>query len=65
MKWGVQLDGEFAVWLAGLEAGLRNHVIAYANLLREYGPNLGRPYVDTLEDSSFTNMKELPDTASG
>ena len=23
------------------------------------GPHLGRPYVDTLEGSAFTNMKEL------
>lgn len=28
-------------------------------ILREYGPQLGRPYVDTLHDSKFPNMKEL------
>jgi hypothetical protein len=28
-------------------------------LLRERGPQLGRPYVDTVENSVFTNMKEL------
>ena len=38
---------------------LRNEIIAHANLLREHGPQLGRPYVDTLEGSAFTNMKEL------
>jgi hypothetical protein len=27
--------------------------------LRERGPQLGRPYVDTVEGSAFTNMKEL------
>lgn len=28
-------------------------------LLEQFGPNLGRPNVDTLDDSSFPNMKEL------
>ena len=31
----------------------------HAGLLRERGPQLGRPYVDTVEASAFTNMKEL------
>jgi hypothetical protein len=59
MEWDVQFDEDFAAWLAGLEADLRNEIIAHANLLRQHGPQLGRPYVDTLEDSAFTNMKEL------
>jgi hypothetical protein len=59
MEWDVQLDDDFAAWLAGLEADLRNEIIAHANLLRERGPRLGRPYVDRLEDSKFANMKEL------
>jgi hypothetical protein len=59
MEWDVQFDDDFAVWLAGLEASLRAEIIAYANLLRHHGPQLGRPYVDTLEDSDFANMKEL------
>jgi len=50
---------DFAAWLAGLEADLQNEIIAHANLLREHEPQLGRPYVDTLEGSEFTNMKEL------
>ncbi len=59
MEWDVQLDDDFAAWLAGLDDDLRNEIIAHANLLRAHGPRLGRPYVDTLEDSAFTNMKEL------
>jgi hypothetical protein len=59
MEWDIQLDDDFAVWLAGLDADLRNEIIAHANLLSEHGPQLGRPYVDTLEDSAYTNMKEL------
>src|SRR5262245_54366702 len=59
MEWDVQLDEDFAAWLAGLEADQRNEIIAHANLLRERGPQLGRPYVDTVEGSAFPNMKEL------
>jgi hypothetical protein len=38
---------------------LQNELLAHATLLREFGPNLGRPTVDTLKGSSFPNMKEL------
>lgn len=59
MEWDVQLDEDFAAWLDGLAADVRAEILAHAALLRERGPQLGRPYVDTLEDSVFTNMKEL------
>jgi hypothetical protein len=38
---------------------LQNELLAHATLLREFGPNLGRPTVDTLKGSSYPNMKEL------
>ena len=28
-------------------------------ILSEFAPQLGRPYVDTVKDSTFQNMKEL------
>ena len=59
MDWDVMLDDEFAAWLDELDAGVRNAILAHAALLRERGPLLGRPYVDTLEASAFPNMKEL------
>jgi hypothetical protein len=59
MEWDVQFDEDFQVWFDGLAEALQDEIIAQANLLREHGPQLGRPYVDTLEDSAFTNMKEL------
>ena len=59
MEWDVQLDEDFAAWLAGLDTEVRNEIIAHSNLLREHGPRLGRPYVDALKGSAFTNMKEL------
>ena len=38
---------------------------AKARLLECFGPQLGRPHVDTLKDSKYTNMKELRFRASG
>src|SRR6266404_3559546 len=34
-------------------------------LLKEYGPKLGRPHADTLDDSEHANMKELRFKAAG
>jgi hypothetical protein len=34
-------------------------VAAGVGLLERYGPELGRPYVDTLNGSTFPNLKEL------
>jgi hypothetical protein len=59
MEWDVQFDEEFAAWLEGLGEALHDEIVAHIVLLQERGPQLGRPYVDTVEDSAFTNMKEL------
>ena len=39
--------------------------MALARLLEVTGPQLGRPYVDTLKGSEYANMKELRFTADG
>lgn len=37
----------------------RREILAYAALLRTNGPQLGRPYADTVNGSEYKNMKEL------
>lgn len=59
MPWEVLLDDEFAEWLDGLAEDVRVEILAHAALLHERGPQLGRPLVDTVKGSGFTNMKEL------
>jgi hypothetical protein len=59
MEWDVLFDDEFATWLNALNEALQDAILAHVVLLRERGPQLGRPYVDTVEGSDFTNMKEL------
>ena len=49
------LDAEFSA----LTEGLQDELLAHANLLATFGPQLGRPTVDTLKGSKHANMKEL------
>ncbi len=45
---------------------VQDELLAHAMLLEEFGPQLGRPTVDTLKGSTHTNMKELRfDAADG
>ncbi|MGO9470731.1 MAG: type II toxin-antitoxin system RelE/ParE family toxin [Isosphaeraceae bacterium] len=59
MDWEVLFDEGFAAWLDGLDEDLRRALLAHVVLLREHGPNLGRPQVDTLKGSKVANLKEL------
>jgi hypothetical protein len=59
MDWEVLFDEEFAEWLDAVDSGLRIRIAAHVELLERLGPNLGRPRVDTVKGSAFTNMKEL------
>ncbi|WP_352710455.1 type II toxin-antitoxin system RelE/ParE family toxin [Mesorhizobium sp. M0130] len=52
---GDEFDGEFEAFLQTVQ----DELLASAKLLGVFGPQLGRPHADTLNDSSFANMKEL------
>lgn len=59
MEWNVIFDPDFRLWFDEQEQELQDEVSSVVILLRELGPALGRPRVDTLEGSSIKNMKEL------
>ena len=59
MVWTVVFHPEFDAEFQAMEEGLQDELLAHAKLLQEFGPNLGRPAVDTLKGSRHTNMKEL------
>lgn len=59
MSWSILFDDDFAVEFAALAESLQDELLAHALLLRDFGPSLGRPTVDTLKGSKHTNMKEL------
>ena len=59
MKWQVIFHDAFELEFAALANNVQNELLAHALLLRDYGPGLGRPTVDTLKGSKHANMKEL------
>lgn len=59
MTWVVRFDDEFQKEFLVFRQAVQDELLAAARLLAEYGPRLGRPYVDTLKASKHANMKEL------
>jgi hypothetical protein len=59
MTWIVLLHDAFGNEFALMPESLQDELLAHANLLAQFGPNLGRPTIDTLKASRHTNMKEL------
>lgn len=59
MNWTVLFHDAFDAEFQALSEGLQDELLAHARLLGEFGPNLGRPTVDSLRGSQHANMKEL------
>lgn len=65
MSWGVLFCEEFGDEYLDLPPDVRREMSASFKLLEDYGPQLGRPYVDSLKGSKYPNMKELRFMAMG
>jgi hypothetical protein len=65
VKWTVEMADEFQPEFDALGQDIRREVLALACVLQEFGPQLGRPRVDTLNSSRHANMKELRFSAGG
>ncbi len=59
IEWIVLLDIDFERWLDQQEVGLRREVVSKSQLLKQHGPSLGRPLVNTIKSSKISNLKEL------
>jgi hypothetical protein len=59
VSWAVEIGDEFESEFDALHADVQTEILALARLLQQFGPQLGRPRVDTLTGSSHANMKEL------
>ena len=57
--WEVEYSDEFERWWVKLAVGQQSRISAAVDLLILDGPNLGRPYVDAIERSRHSDMKEL------
>jgi hypothetical protein len=59
VSWEVEIADEFEPEFDELHQEVQTELLALSRLLQQFGPQLGRPRVDTLKASSHANMKEL------
>lgn len=59
MSWIVEISDQFKPEFSALQEGVQTEILALARLLQQFGPQMGRPRVDTLKGSRHANMKEL------
>lgn len=59
MRWSTERTSEFNEWWETLPDGERRRVAISIERLEVFGPNAGRPLVDSVKGSRYLNMKEL------
>jgi hypothetical protein len=59
VKWEISFHDDFEAEFDALDEAVQDELLAHAKLLEQFGPQLGRPRVDTLNGSRHANMKEL------
>ena len=64
MNWTVEFHDEFVPEFHSLHQHVQDEIYAIAHLLEHFGPQLGRPRVDTLNGSRHANMKEMQFSAA-
>ena len=65
VSWVVEIGDEFVPEFDALHEEVQMEILALSRLLQQFGPQLGRPRVDTLKGSRHRNMKELRFSAAG
>ena len=65
MSWVVEIGDAFEPEFDALHEEVQTEILALSRLLQRFGPQLGRPRVDTLKGSRHANMKELRFSAAG
>jgi hypothetical protein len=59
VRWAIEMADEFEPEFDALHEDVQTELLALSLLLEQFGPQLGRPRVDTLNGSRYANMKEL------
>jgi hypothetical protein len=59
MPWVVLFHPDFEPEFGELPEIVQDELLTRLGVLQEFGPSLGRPNVDTLQGSSFPNMKDF------
>lgn len=66
MAWDVDFHSQFVPEFEALDEDVQDELFAHVDALKVFGPQMGRPRVDTLAGSRHANMKELRfDAADG
>ena len=65
MAWNIELTDEYIEWWNTLTEDEQADLASSIDLLEEKGPQLGRPYADTVQSSRHSNMKELRTQSGG
>ena len=59
MEWKIIFDQAFRDWLYEQEESVQDAILAYIGLVKNKGPLLRLPYVDTIQRSRYPHLKEL------
>lgn len=59
MAWDVDFHSRFVPEFEALDEEVQDELFAHVDALKVFGPQMGRPRVDTLAGSRHANMKEL------
>ena len=65
MSWRVQIAEELEPEFSSMQLEFQNAILTMTRLLRQFGPQLGRPRVSTLNGSRHANMREMRLSAVG
>jgi hypothetical protein len=57
--WTIDRTKEIASWIKDLDDDAKEAIYKSLLILKEFGPLLGRPYADSVNESKHKNMKEL------
>jgi hypothetical protein len=63
--WTVALADEFDSEYDELDQEVQDELLAQLKVIAQFGPQAGRPRIDTLNGSKYANMKELRFSAGG
>ena len=59
MTWAILISEEYEEWFSKLPQKHKLAITTDLEVLHHFGPMLGRPHVDQIKGSKYTNMKEL------
>lgn len=57
--WTIERTDDIVNWIKELDDDAKEAIYKNLLILKEFGPSLGRPYVDSVKGSRHENMKEL------